>query len=223
MHIIHNILTVKIHCYIILISCCFTVSRPISHTLPRELESMFGSPVDGGCSSTSRTNNEICDGTSVLNDDILPALSGVSNDSQSQWAAQLFTMRRSGTDQITISFEFPIGSRNQMELAVLNCPQLGIYAPQVSVYIANAMKADLSLITSINLSQMSCDHLWKFCVELRGSAGTPNINVVFPYQNNSDFIFLGEVTFLNDPTINNQCDPPELITMQVTPQTPNIG
>ena len=30
--------------------------------------------MDGGCSSTSGTNDEICDGTSVLNDGIIPAL-----------------------------------------------------------------------------------------------------------------------------------------------------
>ena len=149
-----------------------TVSRPISHSLPPELESgLFGSPVDGSCSSTSGTNNEICDGTSVLNDGILPALSGVSSDSQSLWAAQLLTMRRSGIADMTIS-------------------------------------------------QVSCDHLWKLCVEL-GGAGIPNLNLVFPYQNNSDFVFLGEVTFLNDGN-NNQCDPPELITMQVIPQ-PSTG
>ena len=54
----------------------FTVNRPIRHTLPPELESvdLFVSPVNGGCSSTSGTNNEICNGTSVLNDGIIPAL-----------------------------------------------------------------------------------------------------------------------------------------------------
>ena len=194
------------------------MSQPISHTLPPELESgLFGSPVNGGCSSTSGTNNEICDGTSVLNDGILPALSGVSNDSQSQWAAKLFTMRRSGTDRIVVSFEFPIASRNRLELAVFNCPQLGIYAPQVSVYVASQTNVDLNMIADMTISQVSCEHLLKFCVEL-GGAGVPNLNLVFPYQNNSDFVFLGEVTFLIDPS-DFQCDPPELITMTLPPQT----
>ena len=198
------------------------MSQPISHSLPPELESgLFGSPVNGGCSLTSETNNEICDGTSVLNDGILPALSGVSNDSQSQWAAQLFTMRRSGTNRIVVSFEFPIASRNRLELAVFNCPQLGIYAPQVSFYVANAMNVDLNRIADVTISQVSCDHLLKFCVEL-GGASVPNLNLVFPYQNNSDFVFLGEVTFLNDP-MNNQCDPPEMITMILSPQPSTTG
>ena len=129
-------------------------------------------------------------------------------------------MRRFGTDRIVVSFEFSISSRNRLELAVFNCPQLGIYAPQVSVYIANPMNIDLTRITEMTISQVSCDHLLKFCVEL-GGASVPYLNLVFPYQNNSDFVFLGEVTFLNDP-VNNQCDPPELITMQVIPQ-PSTG
>ena len=197
--------------------------QKIAGLVSSQLDSgLFGSPVDGGCSSTSGTNNETCDGTSVINDGILPALSGVSNDSQSQWAAQLFTMRRSGTDRIVVSFEFPILSTscNRLELAVFNCPQLGIYAPQVSVYVANAMNVDLTRIVDMTISKVSCDHLLKFCVEL-GGAGIPNLNLVFPYQNNSGFVFLGEVTFLNDPN-NNQCDPPEPITMTLPPQ-PSTG
>ena len=74
---------------------------------------MFGSPMNGGCSSTSGTNNEICDGTSVLNEGILPALSGVSNDPASQWASELFTMRRSGTDPIIVSVVLPSQGRIQ--------------------------------------------------------------------------------------------------------------
>ena len=110
------------------------MSRPISHSLPPELESgLFGSPVNGGCSSTSGTNNEICDGTSVLNDGILPALSGVSCDPASQWASELFTMRRSGTDPIAVSLELPSGTHNRVELTVFNCPQWGIYTPRVIV------------------------------------------------------------------------------------------
>ena len=107
-----------------IVTYCSTVSWPIRHSLPPELESgLFGSPVNGGCSSTSGTNNEICDGTSVLNDGILPALSGVSNDSASQWASELFTMRRSGTDSIVLSLGVLTGHiHNRVELTVFNCP-----------------------------------------------------------------------------------------------------
>ena len=198
----------------------FTVSRPIRHTLPPELESgLFGSPVNGGCSSTSGTNNEICDGTSVLNDGIIPALSGVSNDPASQWANELVTMRRSGTDQIVVSVEVPSGPHNRMELTVFNCPQLGIYAPQVIVYIATSLSANanLQMVANVTPSEASCEYLWKFCIAF--SVSVPNINLVFPYKNNSDFVFLVEVTFLNDRDPTSLCGPPELITMRVTPTT----
>ncbi|MCG8622985.1 MAG: hypothetical protein MJE68_13445, partial [Proteobacteria bacterium] len=71
------------------------------------------------------------------------------------------------------------------------------------------------------LPDVSCEYLLKFCVEFNGGVGIPNLKLIFPYQNNSNFVFLGEVTFLNDPI--NPCDPPEMITMQETPQTPTIG
>ena len=201
-----------------------TVNQPIRHTLPPELESdLFGSPVNGGCSSTSGTNNEICDGTSVLNDGILPALIGVNNDPAPQWANELFTMRRSGTSQIVVSFEVPRVNHNRMELTVFNCPQLGIYAPQVIVYPASSLNANANLLERIaanmTLPDTSCGYLWTFCVQFNGGVGFPNINLVFPYQNNSDFVFLGEVTFLNDPDPTSLCGPPELITMRVAPTT----
>ena len=202
----------------------FTVNRPIRHTLPPELESgLFGSPVNDGCSSTSGTNNEICDGTSVLNDGIIPVLSGVSSVPASQWANELFTLKRSGTSQIVISVEVPGVNHNRMELTMFNCPQLGIYAPQVMVYIAISLSANanLQMVANLTLSEVSCEYLWKVCVRFNGGISIPNFNLVFPYQSNSNFVFLGEVTFLNDP-INFQCSPPELVTV-TTPQPLTIG
>ena len=200
------------------------MNRLLRHTLPPELESgLFGSPVNGGCSSTP---GEICDGTSVLNDGIIPTLSGVSSDPASQWANELFTTRRSGTNQIVVSVEFlSTTTRNRMELAVFNCPQLGIYAPQVTVYIADTMNNNLpmGMIASETLPDVSCEFLLKFCVDVGSGVSVPNINLVFPYQNNSDFVFLGEVTFFNDPNPNSVCDPSELITIRVSPHSLTTG
>ena len=69
-----------------------------SRSLPSQLVSVFGSDVNGRCrcASISGTGNNICNGMSVLNDGIIPALSGVSQETNSEWAAQLFTMRRAG-------------------------------------------------------------------------------------------------------------------------------
>ena len=217
------ILTVMIHCDIILISYCFTVTRPISHSLPPELESgLFGSPVNGGCSSTSGTSNEICDGTSVLNDGILPALSGVSNDSASQWANELFTMRRSGThEQIVLSLEVPIGhTHDRVELTVFNCPQWGIHTPRIIVDITGLG----DIVADATLPDVSCEYLLKFCVDftMRG-VGVRNFKLMFPHQNNSDFVFLGEVAFISVPLQSSPCDSPQLITMQIPSETTITG
>ena len=148
---------------------------------------MFGSPLNGGCSSIS---GEICDGTSVLNDGILPALSGVSSDPAFQWANELFTMRRSRTDQKVVSVEIPSVTHNRLELTVFNHPQLGIYAPQVMVYIADSLKNDLFMIANMTQSEVSCDYLWKFCVQFSSGVGISNINLVFPTRSTLILYFL---------------------------------
>ena len=190
------------------------------HTLPPALESgLFGSPVNGGCSSISGTNNEICNGTSVLNDGVLPALSDVSSDPASQWANELFTMRRCRTDKINVSVQLSADNINydRVELSVFNCPQWGIYAPQVMVYVTSSLNGNnLILIADATLSEESCEYLLRFCVPFNQGIGNPNLNLVFPYQNNSNFVFLGEITFLDDP---NPCDQPILITSRIAPQT----
>ena len=95
--------------------------------------------MNGGCSSTS---GEICDGTSVLKmASYQLSVELAVTDPTSQWANELFTtpQRRSGTNQIVVSVEVPSGTHNHVELMVFNCPQLGIYAPCVIVYVADSL------------------------------------------------------------------------------------
>ena len=197
-----------------------TVSRPVRHTLPSELVSgLFGSPENGGCSSISETN--ICDGTSVLSDGIIPALSGVPQSPV--WANQLFTMNRAtNNERIIVSFEVPGILHNRVELSVFNCPQEGISAPRLTVYFGEGLEvlgpqdsAGLSMIADKNLTTTSCEHLLRFCIQFNSGITNKFLNLVFPYQNGSDYVFLGEVTFLNG---GPQCGPPEIITMPVTLQ-----
>ena len=194
------------------------MSRPIRHSLPQEeLESLYGSDMNGRCTSISGANSDICNGTSVLNDGIIPALSGVS-DNTLQWAAQLFTMRRARRDSIVVSFEVPKVNHDCIELSVFNCPERGIYVPNVTVYFDTSEMSGDNLDfrnTDKNLSQTSCKYLFRFCVELTGSVTAHYFNLEFPYQNNSDFVFLGEVTFLNVIT-DEPCGQPEMITSTVT-------
>ena len=106
-----------------------------------------------------------------------------------------------------------------MELAVFNCPQWGIYAPRVIVEFANVG----NIVADANLPNVSCEYLLKFCMEFNMGVATPNLKLMFPYQNNSNFVFLGEVTFINIPIQNSPCDPPQLITMRVSPLSSTEG
>ena len=138
-------------------------------------------------------------------------------------------MERPGMADVVVSFEAPGGFNiihNHVELTVFNCPMLNIYAPQVIVYIDDALRIvrpddplGIGMPTANGiLSVTSCDYLYNFCLAFTRGINIPFFNFVFPYQNNSDFVFLGEVTFLNNPG-NPPCGQPELIPMPIlTPQ-----
>lgn len=171
----------------------------------------------------------ICDGTSVLNDGIIPTLGEISSDPQSQWASQLFTMNRtvtdSGVDNITLSFQVERTQHDRMEIAVFNCPQKGIHTPVINVFVDGSfrpLRAPISLFqTSASLQTTSCNHLLKFCVKFHGSLSSQYYSIQLPYQQGSNFVFLGEVTFLN--AVGEPCDPrtPDAITAPST--LPIIG
>ena len=181
--------------------------------------------MNGRCTSIPGDNNNTCDGTSVLNDGIIPVLSGVSDNPQSQWAAQLFTMGRTmtGTARIILSFEVKSMTYDRVELAVFNCPEQGIYTPAVNVYVDTSFRPErdddgtlINFNTNQSLLNTSCVHLIKFCVQFSGGESVSYVNLEFPFQTNSNssFVFLGEVTFLNGGA--DPCGPPELITMPET-------
>ena len=179
--------------------------------------SLFGSNMTGHC--TSVMDDNICNGTSVQNDGVVPVLNGVINDSNSTWAEQLFTMERPGTSRIFMSFELEDTNHDRIELSVFNCPHFWINAPQVNVYFDSSFrplrKVDRSFGTSninVSLSDTSCDYLYKFCVRYDGVESSRFINLEFPFvagANNSR-VFVGEVTFVNGS--GSPCGPPELIT-----------
>ena len=188
-------------------------SRLVLHTLPPEWVSVFGSQADGRCNSTSVMNNvNICNGTSVLNDGVTPTLYGVSEDPSSEWASQLFTMRRNGTDTISLTFQLASGfNRDRVDLTVFNCPHKGIYVPSVNVYANFQLLQPIRvfLLTNKSLQNTSCYHLIKFCLDFGLSTTIGFFTLEFPYQIDSDYVFLGEVTFYDGDS--SSCDAPELI------------
>ena len=192
-------------------------SRPILHTLPSERVSLFGSQADGRCNSTSVMNEvNICNGTSVLNDGVTPTLYGVSEDPSSEWASQLFTMRRNGTDTISLTFELASGfNRDRVEVAMFNCPRRGIYVPSINMYSNfQLLPQTRTFITNKSLQITSCNHLIKFCLDFGVSTTVRFFTLEFPYETDSGYVFLGEVTFYDG---GSPCDAPELIDATTHP------
>ena len=203
------------------------MSKQTAHGLvPRRLESLCGSDVNGSCTSVVG-NRTSCNGTSALNDGNIPVLSGVSKMEESEWAAQLFTlMRPVAGGRIVIPFKLEDTNHDRVELAVFNCPELGINASTVDVYFDTSFRVGRdddrgvgTLNTNLVMQNTSCDQLLIFCVEYSGGMSSRYINLEFPFvdNTNSSFVFLGEVTFLNGG--GEPCDPPRLVTEATTSAT----
>ena len=190
---------------------------------------MFGSEMNGRCTSVS---GDICNGTSVLNDGLIPALGGVSDDPQSQWAAQLFTMGRGtyGISRIILSFEVEHTTYDRVELTVFNCPERGIYTPVVTVYNDSSFRPEkngnkddgIAVVANQTLLNTSCNYLLKYCVEFSDAISSHYLNLEFPYQDNSNFVFLGEVTFLNGSAEPCHGGPINDITSEADNDTPQV-
>ncbi len=193
------------------------------HSLPQlRLELIYGSQNNGSCINESQSLNGIpvCASTSVLNDGIIPILDGISSNETSSWATELFTL--SGEKgRIILSFEVDSMDHDRMELAVFNCPDMGIdsVTPRVDIYFDSLFRPDRigysqplgNLSTESQLVGTSCDHLLVFCVRYNISVDAPSpthyINLEFPgaRQTGSKYVFLGEVTFLKGG--DEPCDP----------------
>ena len=214
------------------------MSIPIRHSLPdARTVSEFGSSEDGNCSQILRSSEHsdihrgsVCNGTSVLNDGIIPALGNVSKNSMSFWAAELLTMRQVEDVPIVLSFEVMNQSYDCMELAVFNCPEMDMNASRFSIYQDDSFRpgkvfenSDSSLGTDIKpnllLNNASCDYLLKFYVSFM-PVNSSYFNIEFPVLNSTNYVVMGDISFL---TGADDCEqwPPELIEKTIYLQNSN--
>ena len=179
--------------------------RITRHGLPQQrMVLVNGSQNNGSCQDLSRSldGDPICAGTSVLNDGIIPGLDRVG--SNTQWASELFTLIGL-MNSIRLSFELDSDDHDHMELAVFNCPDMRIYLSQLSVYFDSSFRPDRQRNASLGdlnveaqIMNTSCDHLLVFCVKFNTTQPpTQFINLEIPHSSSGDFVFLGEVIFLN--------------------------
>ena len=195
------------------------VRVPIRHSLPNfRTVSTFGSLKNGNCLSLmgGQYRGRICNGTSVLTDGIVPALSNVSNGSpESHWASQLLTMEQNNNEQIALSFEVENQIYDCVELAVVNCPQWRMNASRINIYSDASFRPERedalfgSSISNYSLSNTSCDYLVKFYVSFM-PVNSSYFNIEFPGLSLLNYVFVGEISFLSDA---HDCEqwPPELI------------
>ena len=193
--------------------------------LPEGIEAVNGSSTDMGCTSALVDSGDVmtCNSQSYLVDGCSPDI----DTSTSDWASQLVTVRRNeGTAAVpfahallTFGFDTAV-SLTGIEIDLFLCPDWGIGAPRIRVYVNEeynlAFMLGLPFTPTVQPSQSSCDSLTT--VHLSGetlsvsSYRTFHIIMDLPYHSSIEWVHIGEVRFLSEgggpATATSTCPPP---------------
>ena len=175
---------------------------------------MNGSRADGGCKI--KVQNHFChaDNESFLIDGDNPVI----NTTDSDWASELVTMRkRNGTlaipyDHVVLAFLFDsLVSLTSIRLSLFQCPQWGIGAPNITVYAdmgkgGSILNFDIKnhniiLLAQTQDNQSSCNDLVPVTIPVGTNTQYKIWYIVasFEHHPDIDWIYVGEVQFLNTP------------------------
>ena len=218
------------------ISACLLIPVQV---LPEGIEAVNGSSTDMGCTSALVDSGDVmtCNSQSYLVDGCSPDI----DTSTSDWAFQLVTVRRiEGTAAVpiphvllTFGFDTAVSlSGNEMDLFL--CPDWGIGAPRIRVYVDEeydlAFRFSLSFLRFVEPSQSSCDSLTT--VHLSGetlsvsSYLTFHVIVDLPLDPSIQWVHIGEVRFLSEgsslvqgtclPSISTMAPQPSLLSSSLT-------
>ena len=212
--------------------------------VPQGIISRDGSSLDMGCSSiVERDGVMVCDCNSLsyLVDGVSPDI----NTSTSDWASQLVTVRRNeGTfnlpfAHVLLTFGFDTAvSLTGIEIDLFHCPDWGIGAPRIRVYVDEeydlAFMFGLYVTLAVQPSQSSCDSLTT--VHITGdtlsvsSYRTFHIIVDLPYNSSIEWVHIGEVRFLSEgggpvqstclPSISTMAPQPSLLIQEKPKRNP---
>ena len=204
------------------ISACFLIPVQV---LPEGIEAVNGSSTDMGCTSALVDSGDVmtCNSQSYLVDGCSPGI----DTSTSDWASQLVTVRRNEDTfdvpfaHVLLTFGFDTAvSLTGIEMDLFLCPDWGIGAPRIRVYVDEEYDFvfDLSLpfTPPVQPSQSSCDSLTT--VHLSGSTlsvssyRTFHIIVDLSHHSSIEWVHIGEVRFISEgggpaPTTST-CPPP---------------
>ena len=164
-----------------------------------------------GCTSALVNNSGVmtCNSQSYLVDGCSPDI----DTSTSDWASQLVTVRRNEGNAavpfahalLTFGFDTAV-SLTGIEIDLFHCPDWGIGAPRITVYVDEeynlAFMFGLSFLRFVEPSQSSCDSLTT--VHLSGSTlsvssyHTFHIIMVLSHNSSIQWVHIGEVRFLSE-------------------------
>ena len=164
-----------------------------------------------GCTSALVVSGDVmtCNSQSYLVDGCSPDI----DTSTSDWASQLVTVRRNGgtadvpIDHVLLTFGFDTAvSLSGIEIDLFLCPDWGIGAPHIRVYVDKeydfVFNLSLPFTPPVQPSQSSCDSLTT--VYLSGdtlsfsSYRTFHILVDLSHQSFIEWVHIGEVRFLSE-------------------------
>ena len=178
--------------------------------LPEGIEAVNGSSTDMGCTSALVDSGDVmtCNSQSYLVDGCSPDI----DTSISDWASQLVTVRRNeGTaavpfPHVLLTFGFDTAlSLTGIEMDLFLCPDWGIGAPRIRVYVNEeydlAFMFGLSFLPFVQPSQSSCDSLTTVHLSgdiLSSSHRTFHIIVDLLKNTSIQWVHIGEVRFLSE-------------------------
>ena len=182
--------------------------------VPQGIESVNGSSVNMGCTSSLVDSGGVlvCESRSFLVDGCSPDI----NTSTSDWASQLVTVRRSNDGpginfpHVLLTFGFDTAvSLTGIEMDWFLCPDWGIGAPSIRVYINPDYNLNLVniniynlpfVVTDDNSLQSSCDSLSTVTFSGGSLVGsyyrTFHIIVTLSAHPSIEWVHVGEVRFI---------------------------
>ena len=180
--------------------------------VPEGIESVNGSSETMGCTSPLEDSGgvTVCRSQSYLVDGCSPDI----DTSTSDWASQLVTVRRNERTHdlsfphvlLTFGFETAV-SPTEIEIDLFHCPEQGIGAPYIIVYIDQeynlAFNQSFLFLPLVQPNQSSCDSL--LTVSITGDLLSPDaglsfhtfhILVVLFLDPSIQWVYIGEVRFI---------------------------
>ncbi len=188
--------------------------------------SVNGSSENGNCNLTSSARPRCRESnTSVLQDGIIPTLTGLDGD---MWASQLLAMNTTNSS-IDITFNFrhippSYDGLERIEVVMFNSPEWGISVDSITLLESNNNSFENRLV-NISPTNTSCASLVRVCIsgsvyssQTIISSTLPVLTLRFQLSPASTWVHLAEVSFYG---VGPTCPPDSVLNQTLPPITPD--